>query len=109
MLPGDRAKIVDHLETKFIAARFHHSQQEDCFRTILRDKTLRHARVLRLLHDLHHFFVTDQERKRRAIAFGQEGWQRNHRPDVVVIFERSVQRPHFLISGISVELAAVGR
>src|SRR5438132_1410211 len=41
-------------------------------------------------------------------AFSQKRWQRNHRADVPVIFERAVQRPHLLVSGIGVEFASVG-
>ena len=85
-----------------MTAVLHHAQQEYRFGAVLGDKTFGDARVLRLLHDLEHFFVAEQKRKRRAIAFGQESRQRNHRSDVFVIFERAVELPHLFISGVGI-------
>ena len=67
---ADRAKIVDNIDTILRPARLDHSNHEYRLSAVLGHKTLGYAGVLWLLHDFHHFFVTDEKGKRRAIAFG---------------------------------------
>src|SRR5207248_10891791 len=64
---AESTKVVHNIDTIFGAMRLNQLDREDRFLPIIRHKTLGYARVLWLRHDLHHFFVTNEKRKRRAI------------------------------------------
>src|SRR6266700_184503 len=72
VLTRDRAKIVDDFEPVFVVTAFDHPKEEHGLRAIVVHKTLSDARVLGLLHDLHHLFVVEKKGERSSIAFCQE-------------------------------------
>ena len=89
--------------------RLNHPEHEHRFLPIIRHKTLGDACVLWLRHDLHHFFVTDEKRKRRTIAFCQKRRQRDNGPNLFPVFQCAMQRPHLLVGFVRVQAAAVCR
>ena len=109
ILATESAKIVHNIDTVFRTACLDHPECENRVRTVFTDKTFGHARILRLLHDLHHLFVADEKRKRRAIAFGQKRWQRNYSANIFLVLQRAMQSPHSLVGLIRVQSAAARR
>ena len=60
-----------------------------------------------LRHDLHHFFITDEKRKRYAVALSQKCRQRNHSPNVFFMLQSAVHPPHFLVRRVCIQATSI--
>src|SRR2546430_3070554 len=65
-------------------------KKEHRLAAVFGDETFGDAGILRLFHDLHHFFVAEQKRERHPVAFSQKRRQGNDRANIVIILERAV-------------------
>src|SRR6266481_307592 len=86
---------------------FVHPEEEHGLRPIFVHEAFRDPLILRLLGYLDDLFVAEQERKRGAIAFREERWQRDDGADILVMLQGALERPHLLIGLVGVESAAI--